>query len=367
MKDHLTNLSKQWYRTLTSWHARKIYLVTGAPNWILNWIGRYVSTHLQTQRQLPVYLIDNPSGLRNQIIHYINRHTYLNGAGQRTHPSNHVFLTWFHGDPDDLNPAQQRQFTKLIEAAELVEKIVASCQITRQTLVKAGIPEAKLVTIPLGVDLDHFTRPTQAMRQAIRAGLGIPEGALCIGSFQKDGAGWEAGLEPKLIKGPDVFLEVVAKVSARYPNLLVLLTGPARGYVKQGLERLGIPYIHHFLDNYYDIVRYYHALDMYLITARNEGGPAALLESWATGVPLVSTRMGMPADLIKHRRNGLLAEVEDVAGLTEHIITLIEDAQLRQACRHQAWQDVQQYRWSLIAERYYDELYHPVFKKEGVS
>jgi glycosyltransferase involved in cell wall biosynthesis len=253
-----------------------------------------------------------------------------------------------------------------MEAASQVEKIVASCQITRQSLVKVGIPETKLVTIPLGVDLARFTPPTPASREAIRASLGIPPEALCIGSFQKDGAGWGDGLEPKLIKGPDVFLEVIARLSARYKNLLVLLTGPARGYVKQGLERLGVPYIHHFLDNYHEIVRYYQALDLYIIAARNEGGPAALLESWATGVPLVSTRVGMPADLIKHRQNGLLADVEDVASLTEFAVTLIEDFQLRENCRSQALEDVQQYDWPLIAERYYCELYQPVLKRDDL-
>jgi glycosyltransferase involved in cell wall biosynthesis len=74
----------------------------------------------------------------------------------------------------------------------------------------------------------------------------------------------------------------------------------------------------------------------------------------------------MPADLIKHRQNGLLAEVEDVASLTEFAVTLIEDFQLRENCRSQALEDVQQYDWPLIAERYYCELYQPVLKRDDL-
>ena len=48
------------------------------------------------------------------------------------------------------------------------------------------------------------------------------------------------GVEPKLVKGPDVFLKGVAKLAVDH-RLFVLLTGPARGYVKRGLDAIGVP------------------------------------------------------------------------------------------------------------------------------
>jgi glycosyltransferase involved in cell wall biosynthesis len=300
--------------------------------------------------------------LRNQVIHFIDRYAYLNGTFRSLHPSNHVFLTWLHGDPADPNPAMQRLFDALPEATECIEKIVVSCQISRQVLVELGIPETRIVCIPLGVDLTEFFSPTEQARRDARASLGIPEGVICLGSFQKDGVGWGDGVEPKLVKGPDVFLQVVEKLSATYNNLLILLTGPARGYIKRGLERLGVPYVHHFLTDYYAIVPYYHALDLYLITSRSEGGPMSLLEGWATGVPVISTRVGMPADLIRHGHNGMLAEVEDAASLANHVERLIEDNTLRDQCRSHALEDIRQYNWQLVADRYYRELYQPFLR-----
>ena len=35
----------------------------------------------------------------------------------------------------------------------------------------------------------------------MREYLGIPDDAICIGSFQKDGVGWEMGLSPSWSKG----------------------------------------------------------------------------------------------------------------------------------------------------------------------
>ena len=153
--------------------------------------------------------------------------------------------------------------------------------------------------------------------------------------------------------------KVVSNLSTHIKNLLIVLTGPARGYVKKQLEKMGIPYIHHFLSNYHDIVPYYQVLDLYIITSRSEGGPKALLESWATGVPVVSTRVGMSAYLIDHFKDGMLAELEDVKDLTNSSIALIEDDGLHARCRRQALDDVKHYDWSLIADRYYQDLYKP--------
>lgn len=333
--------------------------VSDGANWVLDWVARYVSTALDAQG-VPSALTADPWTQRRRIIHFHDRYTYFNGPHDRLHPSNRVFMTWFHGDPAD--PLMQPTFEKLRAALPGLERIVVSCTATRDHALSAGIPAAAMVQIPLGVDLGLFVPPSPQERAASRARLGVPEGAICIGSFQKDGEGWQEGNKPKRVKGPDVFLAAVEHLKARVPDLFVLLTGPARGYLKAGLDRLGVPYAHHHLDDYRRIVTCYHALDLYLIASRVEGGPQALLESWAAGVPVVSTRMGMPADLIAHGRNGMLAEVEDAAGLAEGAAALVGDPALRDRCRAGALEDVRSYAWPVIARRYYDALYRPLLE-----
>ena len=63
------------------------------------------------------------------------------------------------------------------------------------------------------------------------------------------------------------------------------------------------------------VARAYRAVDLCLVTSRDEGGPKAVLESMASGVPLVSTRVGQAADLVREGENGWLCEVEDAEGL----------------------------------------------------
>ena len=90
--------------------------------------------------------------------------------------------------------------------------------------------------------------------------------------------------------------------------------------MKAGLERLGIPHRHALLRCYADIVRCYHALDVYVVSARDEGGPKAVLEAMASGVPLVTTRVGQAADLVEHGVNGWVTDVEDADGLASWAI-----------------------------------------------
>ena len=91
----------------------------------------------------------------------------------------------------------------------------------------------------------------------------------------------------------------------------MLLTGPSRGYVKNRLDKSKIQYRHDMLQDVNSLVDYYNVIDLYIITSREEGGPKALLESLACGVPLVSTKVGMVPDLIVHNENGYLVDLED--------------------------------------------------------
>ena len=61
----------------------------------------------------------------------------------------------------------------------------------------------------------------------------------------------------------------------------------------------------------------YPAIDVCLVASRDEGGPRAVLESMATRVPLVTTKVGQAADLVRHGENGWMVEPEDVDGLVE--------------------------------------------------
>lgn len=327
--------------------------VVEACDWSIKNDGQSIIRELNKRGLFRARISYSSLGLRNQIIHFGSANTFFRSRlWQKPHPSNRCILTWFHVVPHDDR-------LKLIrDVQHILQCIHTSCEITKKTLVDAGVDERKIVVIPLGVDLGLFRPGTKMERSIVRKELGIPEERIVIGSFQKDGVGWGDGREPKLIKGPDVFVDVIEGLRDHKP--FVLLTGPARGYIKSELKKRGICYKHIYLKNFHDLHKMYHALDLYLITSRVEGGPKSLLEAWASGVPVVSTRVGMVPDISKNEETTMLANVEDSCDLIKCANRLLRDYELQERIVTNACHEVHRYDWNRIVQRYYESLYQPL-------
>jgi len=336
--------------------SKKIIYIIEDAEWSVAWDGRYITKNISKlfktkATTFNVANLKSISKFRSKILHFGSRSTFLPYNYKLIDDSNKIVLTWFHGTDKDKG---------FIEALATVSKkiniIHTSCTLTKRQLVKWGAEEDKIIIIPLGVDLSLFKPLADDEKVKIRDEIGIPRDSICIGSFQKDGNGWGEGNTPKLIKGPDIFCEVIKKIKKDYP-IFVLLTGPARGYVKNRLKKMGVPFKHFYLNNYIDIPKYYNALDYYIISSRTEGGPKAILECFATGIPFVTTRVGMVDDIITNGENGLVSEVEDVNNLTINIRKLIEDAKLKEKLISNGLRDVKVYDWLNIARQYFDKIY----------
>ena len=235
---------------------------------------------------------------------------------------------YFHGKPGQGNREFDICFENLKKYHNYIWRLQVSHKAMRDVVLSSGIAPEKVFLIPIGINLAYFTSQTEEMKRRARKEHQVPEDAVVVGSFQKDGVGWEDGMEPKWPKGPEVFLQAVAILKKRIPNLFVLLSGPARGFVKDGLKKLGVPYQHRFLKHYPDIASLYHCLDVYIVASREEGGPKSVLESMASGVPLVTTCVGQAGDLVRHGQNGWMVEVgdaEDLAAWAVHCINHPEE------------------------------------------
>jgi glycosyltransferase involved in cell wall biosynthesis len=332
-------------------YNRLLYIIEGA-NWSIQWDGKYITDNLNSFGLIKANTSLTYVGVRNQIIHFGSLNTFLTNKGfKKPHWSNKVFVTYFHLVPND----PRLKFIK--EAEKYVDFFHTSCNITKKNLIDIGVKPEKIIVIPLGVDLSLFKPVSFEEKQKTKKQLGIPQDKIVIGSFQKDGVGWGEGLEPKWIKGPDVFVEVVGKLAKNYP-VFILLAGPARGYIKNGLEKLKIPHKSiGYLKNLTEVAQYYHALDLYLITSRIEGGPKAILESWASGVPLVTTKAGMAPDVIKDGENGFLINVEDVNALVGSAGKVLNDVELKNKFIKNGLETVKNYSWKNIAVQYYEKVY----------
>ena len=143
-----------------------------------------------------------------------------------------------------------------------------------------------------------------ARREAARRAFGLPAQCVRRRLVPEGRVGFGDGLEPKSIKGPDVLVDALERVRARRPRPRRpphrarprVRPAGARATAASGSRpsdarrtrraRPGVP----------------RARCLSSIASRQEGGPKSILESMATGVPLVTTRAGQAPDLVVGRR-----------------------------------------------------------------
>jgi glycosyltransferase involved in cell wall biosynthesis len=306
-------------RTLASaltkrWPSRsRLFLVGEGVGWSIDHdlrelaaIAEGLGVHIAPRRLL--------SASRDQAAFYGSQFTLLREPWQP--PPHRLATAYFHGRPGTPGyPEFDECFHVLCSRHEELTRLQVSHTEIHELVLSSGIDPSKVFQIPIGVRLAYFEPQTEGARATARAALQLPSEAFVVGSFHKDGVGFGEGREPKWIKGPDVLLDALERLQRRVPELHVLLGGPARGFVCEGLERLGIPYRHRYVERYEDIGRLYAALDAYIVPSRQEGGPKAMLEAMASGVPLVTTRVGQAMDLVQHGVNGWMVDVEGAEGL----------------------------------------------------
>jgi glycosyltransferase involved in cell wall biosynthesis len=307
-----------WYvgaQVSRTWRPYTRLFLVGDEEWV---IGEEMREVGMLARRIGIRTSDPRmlGGTRTQCVFYGSQFELLNGAWRP--PKHRLATAYFHGKPGTPGmPEFDACYEALVRHHSDLARVQVSHSEMHEIVLESGIDPAKVFQIPIAINVTMFAPRTPTSAVEARRELGIPESAFVVGSFQKDGVGFGDGFEPKLIKGPDVLVEVAALLHQRVPDLMVLLTGPARGYVRRELEHRGVPYRHTGFQSYAEIPRAFHACDACVVTSRQEGGPKAVLEAMASAVPLVTTKVGQAMDLVRNGENAWIVEIEDVEGIVD--------------------------------------------------
>lgn len=319
--------------------------------WVVKWIGEFLRKKAISSGL--AYAVDRtPLFHTNKVLHFGSVYNFSSRPKWMIDRNCRVVTTMYHGTKG-FDAALDQAVDNVIRCSNQMHRIVVANNIMFDRLVSWGIPKEKLALIPIGFDASRFDLATEEERTNWRAELGIPKDAKCVGSFQKDGVGWGEGIEPKLVKGPDIFCDTVIDLAKRW-KIHVLLTGPSRGYVKRRLDEADVPYTHHYLKDSSELKKYYSCLDLYIISSREEGGPIAIMESLACGIPLVSSRVGMAQDVIIDGLNGWLVKVGDVQELIAASEKILKNDSFREKIRSVGPKSVAKLDWDCIAVDYVD-------------
>lgn len=207
-------------------------------------------------------------------------------------------------------------------------RIVADASVIKRQLVKEnGILPEKIEVIGSAVDLSRF-HPNRD-KQKFRSEIGIPAEApliVNIGMIRPD-------------KGQLTLVEAARTVLRRHPDARFVFVGEGTGVRKLGLrlreaiERYGITERVLMLGYRWDIPEILVACDLVVIASiGTEASPIVLREALACGRPVVATRVGDIAEVIRDREHGLLVSPGSVEEIAAAILELIGNRELAGRC-----------------------------------
>jgi glycosyltransferase involved in cell wall biosynthesis len=196
------------------------------------------------------------------------------------------------------------------------------------------------VVIGNGVDLDRFHVPSAAERQAARSALGIDDDAV-LTLF----VGHEYGR-----KGLFELLEAVVRAGARHHLAVVGGTDHMVADLRRRTDALGASDRIHVLGAQ-DPRPVLRAADLLAQPSRYESYGLVVVEALASGVPVVSTSVGIAPDIVVEGRTGYLTD-----GTPEDLtrILALHAEQDRARMQGLARDAATAHSWSLVAGQYLD-------------
>lgn len=145
-----------------------------------------------------------------------------------------------------------------------------------------------------------------------------PPRLLCLGRLSRE-------------KGFDLALSAFASILGRFPQARLVMAGdgPERGALEKQAAQLNLTHAVEWLgwiapENVAGLLT---TVTMILLPSRYEGLPSVAVEAALMGRPVVATKVGGLAEVVRHGSTGLLVPVEDSAALARSIEYLLNHPQ----------------------------------------
>ena len=204
--------------------------------------------------------------------------------------NNKVVCSIYHFEEKDFDVKNIKEFKIRDQYVDCYHVISPK---TKQELQK--LTNKEIIYIPFWVNEDIWFEIKE--KKTLREKYQISTDSFVIGSFQRDTEGSDLK-SPKLIKGPDRFIEIVKEYNKKEKDIAVLLTGKRRQFLINELEKLNIKYLYFEMVDFKGLNELYNCLDLYIVASRVEGGPQAIVECGITKTPIISTDVGFASDIL---------------------------------------------------------------------
>ena len=150
-------------------------------------------------------------------------------------------------------------------------------------------------------------------------------------------------------------LRAFARVQERYPEASLTLVGSGSGetVLRRLTDELGLRNVT-FAGRVApdEIHRFYADADIYVQTPSIDNMPASVIEAFASGLPVVATRVGGVPAILEDGVQGLLAPDNDDEQIARHIIAVLEDPELARRLTTAARAACDSYDWAVLRSQW---------------
>ena len=207
-----------------------------------------------------------------------------------------------------------------------------------------------ICVIPNGIDLEKFNTLRKSKMHSTKIAESDDKVILFVGR-----------LHP--IKGLAYLIKAMKIIHQRYPKsrLLIVGDGDERDNLNMIVKNSNLNECVTFIGKVPNksIPEYMALADILVLPSLSEGFPVVILEAMACGLPIVATKIRGNQEIIKDWDNGFLVEPRNSENITEKVLLLLKDDQLRRIIAGKNIEVAKRYSWESVARRV-EEIYFGV-------
>jgi len=249
------------------------------------------------------------------------------------------FTCTARGTDINLIPQYPKALKMIKEVFQQASHMMTVCQALKDEMRTLGADKNKITTLRNGVDLDLFSPSNEGEQQALKDELGITNKLVMS-------VGW-------LIERKGHYLVIDAIQNINNTTLAIAGNGPDLSQLKTQVKVQGLENRVKFLGalSQPELNKWFKAADVTVLASSREGWANVLLESMASGTPVVATKVWGTPEVVTTEHAGILVE-RTVESIGQGIETLMANAPQRAATRRYAeefdWQSTSQGQYEIF-------------------
>ncbi len=246
------------------------------------------------------------------------------------------FTCTARGTDINLIPEYPKARAMIQKVFRKASHMMAVCQALSNEMINLGAEKSKVTTLRNGVDLALFRASTNEQQLSLKSSLNITKPLIIS-------VGW-------LIERKGHYLVIEAMKSIPNATLVIAGDGPDLSKLRALSKSLGVDDRVKFLGalSQPELNKWFQAADVSVLASSREGWANVLLESMASGTPVVATKVWGTPEVVQNETAGVLVErtSDDIA---QGIKTVLNQEVNREAVRAYA----EQFDWQHTSDGQY--------------